>query len=73
MSASNNNNIGGRFLIQDSNHLSETPDLGGRFMIQDHDHNVQQAQAGESEGEGADRQQGGEQPTKKSRRGRQYL
>jgi len=72
-----NNNIGGRFLIQDSNHLSETPDLGGRFAIQDHDHmaGVTQVNAGDDQSQGADRQQGGDDQGKKSKKrpGRQYL
>lgn len=68
---------GGRFLIQDSNHMSETPELGGRFAIQDHDHmsGVTQANAGDDQSQGADRQQGGSDQGKKSskRTGRQYL
>ncbi len=75
--ASNNNGFGGRFLIQDSNHMSETPDSGGRFAIQDHDHmsdNVQ-VNAGSDQSRSSERQQGGDDQGKKSKKrpGRQYL
>jgi hypothetical protein len=72
-----NDNLGGRFLIQDSNHISASPELGGRFAIQDHDHmsdNVQ-VTAGEEQSRSSDRQQGGDDQGKKSKKrpGRQYL
>jgi len=75
----NANQFGGRYLIQDSNHLVESADEGGRFMIQDHDHlsGVVQSNAGGSvrqsdQAESSDRQQG--DGGKKTRRpGRQFL
>ena len=74
MANASNQNVGGRFLIQDSNHLTETPDLGGRFAIQDHDHlsGVTQANAGDDQSQGADREQG-DQGKKSKRTGRQFL
>ena len=75
--ASNNDRFGGRFLIQDSNHMSEIPDEGGRFMVQDHDHmsDIAQVNAGDDQSKANNRQQGGEDEGKKSKKrpGRQFL
>lgn len=75
--ASNNDRFGGRFLIQDTNHMSDIPEEGGRFMIQDHDHlsGMTQANAGNDQSQSNERQQGGEDQGKKSKKrpGRQFL
>ena len=77
MANASDNRFGGRFLIQDTNHMSDIPEEGGRFMIQDHDHlsGVAQVNAGDEQREGADRQQGGDDQGKKAKKrpGRQFL
>ena len=68
----NNVEIEGRFMIQDHDHMVETP-CSGRFMIQESNHLSGVSGDGSTQcdqDQSDSQQQGGE---KKSRRGRQFI